>query len=342
MSKENITEVTAEDLNGIDFMNGQGNVSKKGQTVNVAFKGALAKYNGTFSQYDEILFIRNILDQLYEYQTERFIYKGLPKGLTKYRLESKLIENGSAVFVKINDNYVVANYSVDTFNMYNEPVIVRITEPKSPILNGKVVDLRSDLGHLIRNNERRTTILTKAQRYIKSMEKVLFQIEKNITSSAPKGIINLKNADIEFNEVNQAPVKNSMEQMINGQDTFYALRSKSIDDYDATGDNNEEIFIPIELTDRTESLIQNYTFLKENLKELVGASLNVHQKKERAIQDEISGQQGFSTSARQHAYNIRLNDIEEVNEKFGLSISIEYQPDVTPEEVEENNKKEEE
>lgn len=329
------TEITQEDMNGIDYLNGQGNVAKKSQTINVAFKGALAKYNGTFSQYEEIQFIRNILQQLYEYQTERFIYNNLPEGLTKYRLESKILENGSALIAKIGDNFVAVNYSVETINLYNEPVFVTILEPKSTSLNGKRVDLRGKDAHIIRNNEQRTTIQIRAYRYIKSMEKVLFQIEKNILSSAPKGIINLKNADIEFNEENQSPVKSSMEQMINGQDTFYALRAKSIEDYDATGDNTEQIFIPIELTDRTDSLIKNYTFLKEQLKELVGASVNIHQKKERAITDEISGQQGFSISASQHAFNIRLNDIEEVNEKFGLNIIIEYQPDITPEEQEE-------
>lgn len=327
-------EVTADDMNGIDYVNGEGKVNKKANTINVMFKGALAKYNNSFSQYDEMQFIKGILDQIYEYQIERFEYANLPEGLTKYRLESKILENGSAMVIAVNGEYHAVNYSVETTNLYNEPVLTSILEPKAPMLDGVKVDLRSGKAVIIRNNEKRETVLPKILRFVSAMEKILFQIEKNITSSAPKGILNLKNTEMEFNEENNSPEKNSMEHVINGQDTFYVLRTKTGEDYDAMGDNEDSLFIPVELTDRTDTLIKNYTFMKEQIKEIVGAAMNIHQKKERAITDEIGSQQGFSVSAKQHAYNVRVQDLDTLNKTFGLSVQIEFQLDTPPEDEE--------
>lgn len=328
-------EVTAEDLNAIDMMNGEGKVNKKANTINVMFKGALAKYNNSFSQYDELMFIKGILDQIYEYQVERFEYSNLPEGLTKYRLETKILENGSAMVINVNGEYHAVNYSVETTNIYNEPVLTSILEPKSSMLNGVKVDLRDKKAVIVRNNEKRETILPRILRFVGDMEKILFQIEKNITSSAPKGILNLKNTEMEFNEENNSPEKNAMEHVINGQDTFYVLRTKTGEEYDAMGDNEDSLFIPVELTDRTDTLIKNYTFMKEQIKEIVGAAMNIHQKKERAITDEIGSQQGFSVSAKQHAFNIRVQDLETLNKVFGLTVGIEFQLDTPPEEEQE-------
>lgn len=327
------TKITPKDLNGIDYMNSTASITKHAKTLNFTLngqelKGSLAKTGSTFSQYDELLFIQGIKEQIYNFHYERFIYTGLPRTLDHYRLESKLVEYGSVVIVKYGtDMYVAANYSILTINMYGEPVRVKVMEPKSSIINGREFDVTKDNAVIMRNSVSRMSPLILLWRYIRTLEKILFQIEKNLVASAPKGIINLKNKKIVFNEDQQAAVKQGMEQLINSQDTFFVLKNVSAKEFDSTGENEEPIYIPIELTDRAESLIKQFTFIKEQIKEQIGLMLNIHQKKERVLESEITQQQGFSAAQKQHALNIRKIDIEKVNEKFGLAITIENSDD---------------
>lgn len=328
-----------KDLNGIDYLNGRASISAKQLPVySSGLKGALARYNGSFSQYEEILYINSVRRQIYEYQTERFNYKNLPEGLDKYRFEDKVLENGSALLVKYMDRFYMFNYSMIDYNAYNEPIKVQITEPKSS-LNGKIINLQSSsIATIIRNNFMKRALFVDAQRFITDMEMILYQIEKNVRTSAPKGILNLKN--MEFEENGENPEKDSFETMINGQDTFYVLKTKPKNDQEFDADNEDSLFIPMELTDRTDSLLKNYEFMKEQLKELIGSEMNdTDDKKERKNLKEINNH-GLSNSSRQHAFNIRKIDIEKANKLFDINIAIEYQSDER-EDVEEEEDTEE-
>lgn len=335
-------EITYEDLNAQMAESSSVSVSKKGGEP-VAIKGtwysAYKKYAKQLDILKEKEFLEGMREDILKFEMERYEYSNLPEGLDKYRIENKLLMSGSVVFFKlVNGQYAVMNYTMIDYNIYDEPVIVEINEPKSS-MNGKRLNVAEGEGVIYRNNIFLNPSFVLVRRYINAMEKILFQIEKNITAAAPKGIINLKNSEMIFDDADNSAMKNSMEQIINSEDTFHAIRRA--EDYSATGENDDPIFIPLELRDRSDELIKLYTFAKEQIKEKIGASINIHQKKERAIVGEIDGQQGFSSSNRQHPMNLRLVDIEKINKAFNLNIVLEILPD-TVEETEEQGDKDKE
>lgn len=325
------TQIGEEDLNLVDQYNGSGSVSAKTELVfnaqGESLKGALKKYNGSFSMFDELQFIHQQKRQLFEYQTERYDYIALPLGLDKYKIEKKVIEDGSVLIVKVVDEYYALKYVIDTTDIYDEPRKVRVNEPKSSLHN-KVYDLANGDAIIIRNNQYRSVAFADAYRFIRVMEKTLYQMEKNLHTSAPKGLLNLKNAEIAWEEDGDSPYKDSMEMMINSPNTFFVIRNKSTDEQQLTADNSEPLYIPIEMTDRTDTLIKNYTFYKEQVKEIVGAGMNVLLgKKERVVTDELANQQSFANATFQHAFNIRKIDIEKFNKAFGENVEIVQQSD---------------
>lgn len=338
---ENKYEMKEADLNLYDAMNSKAVVNAKdgvpvlnNQDKNL--KGALGLYNGTFDVMLEFQWVKTFMEQLFELQAMNFEYKNLPEELNIFRIEYKPFRNGSSAWIKLNGKIYVVNYSIVEFNMYEEPTQIKIVEPKAKPLNNRIFKVGKDC-QIFRNNSRYVSSYVKVFRYVKAMERTLFQIEKNLLASAPKGILNLKNNVLNtgFQEPNEAPMKNSMENIINGQDTFYTMKGGK-DGYDPLSPE-EELFTPIELTDRTDSLITNYTFFKEQIKELMGKDINIHQKKERAITGEIDQQQGISQMTLQAMINIRKIDIENINREFGTNITVEL---VKPEQLEqEENEK---
>lgn len=347
MKNTKTTQITSDDMNAIDFMNGSGSVSSKDTIVvnadGESLKGALAKYNSTFSQYDEIQFIEMVRRQLFEFQIERFKYNNLPEGLDKFRLERKTIEHGSSLIIKVAEQFFSVRYSIIDFNMYDEPAIVKINEPKNKLLNGKQYDLRGSKPEAVifRNNQFMKPALTEAYRLIRLLEKIMYQIERNLVVSAPKGILNLKNNKLAFEEDGDAPLRDSLENIATGQNTFFVLKSVDTSSRNAFANNDEQIWIPMEFDDRTANLIMNYSFVKEQLKEIVGGQMNIlNGKKERLITDEVNKQQAFPNATMKHAFNIRQRDIEKLNSAYGTNISIEMEEDDS--DVEEPEQEEEE
>lgn len=323
-------EVTEKDLNAIDAMNGVASINNNEFPIVNAngegLKGALAIYNGSFSKYEKMMFIATKKRQLFEYQTERFNYEGLPKELNKYRLEQKTIENGSVLVIKEKGKFYALQYTVISRNIYKEPIKVIVNEPLSS-LNRKIYDISKGEGVIFRSNIDRKPLLSEAWRFIRIAESILYHIEKNIKSSAPKGIINPKDTELAFEEDTDSPERDSFEAMINNDNTFFVIKSKSSEDSSMFNGNEEKMFIPIELTDRTEMLIKNFAWVEAQLDKLIGAlAPTMNTKKERLTTGENENN-GISTAQRQHAYNIRKIDIDSINDLYKLNIVINYQSD---------------
>lgn len=331
---ESLTHIDETDLNGIDGLNSKAIVNSK-ENLPVLndkgeiLKGALSKlsiYQGQIRALEEQQWIETTRNQLFDLQAMNFEYQNLPEELDIIRIETKPYEFGSSAWIRIHEKIMVVNYAIKEFNLYDEPTTIEIVEPKAPAINGRRFVVGNNCS-IFRNNPKMISFYQKAYRYLKGMEKTLFQIEKNLTSSAPKGLINPKNNVLTsaFHEDNENPMQNSLEMIANGQNTFYQL--KAGDDINAMSDDNP-IFIPMELTDRTENLIKNYTFFKEQLKELLGESQNIHQKKERVNSQEMEQQRGLAEKTKRAMFETRLIDIERINKVFGTNIIVEMvEPD---------------
>lgn len=330
---EAMTTVKEDDLNGIDGLNSSASVNTKDglpalNDDGTMLKGALSKlsiYQGQLRALEEQQWIQTTKNQLFDLQAMNFKYNNLPEELDIIRIETKPFENGSAAWIRVFEKLFVVNYSIEEFNLYEEPTQIKVLEPKAPAIDGKIFTIGNNCS-IFRNNPKMISFYQKAYRFLKGMEKTLFQIEKNLTASAPKGLINPKNNKLStsFEEDNENPMQNSLELIANGQNTFYVL--KAGDDINAMQDDNP-IWIPMELTDRTENLIKNYTFFKEQLKELLGESQNIHQKKERVNTEELEQQKGLAEKTKLAMFETRRIDIERINKVFGTNIQIELVED---------------
>lgn len=333
--RENIIQVQEKDLNGIDALNGKGHASTKDgfeplDDSGNYLKGAIGKlsiFNSQVRALEEQQWIQMFKNQLFDLQAMNFKYSNLPEELDIIRIETKPFENGSSAWVRVLDKIYVVNYTTEEFNLYDEPTEIQVVEPKAQVINGKKFYIGKN-AEIFRNNPKMQSVFQKIYRYLKALEKTLFQIEKNLTSSAPKGLINPKNNTIQasFQEDNENPMQNSLEIIANGQNTFYELKSNSNLDVKNADDN--PIWIPMELTDRTENLIKNYTFFKEQIKELMGETQNVHQKKERVNTEELAQQRGLAEKTKRAMFETRLIDLKKINKTFGTNISVELvEPD---------------
>lgn len=328
MDEKFSTQVTARDLNLIDKMNGTGQVSKKGmQPVNEfgqTLKGALNKYQSNLNINKEQQWIKSTIDMFYTYQTEMFNYTNLPVELDKYRLEYKTLTNGSSAIVKINGKLYACNYTAKEFNMYAEPTIIQINEPKS-LLHQKIYDVYEGEAVLFKNNYVMSSTFTQVYRELEDLEKVLYKIEQNTMCAGKKYLMNATKGSIAVSPDN-TPLSNSLNE-------FLLSQNMAGEWHGAEGfTSKENAFFEIENVDNIDNLIRVYTFLKENIKEKLGGEINIHQKKERVITDEVENQQGLSVNINKERFGIRKICVEQLNEKFGTNIKIELS-----QEPEENN-----
>lgn len=325
-------KVNDKDLNGIDYLNGTSSLNFKGIEP-IKLTGSLSKsiyYNNPNITwlYDEWLFIQNEYNKVINFITEQWEYENLPDDLDKYILEYKILTNGIAYFIKIGNDIYIVNGSVIERDIYNRPLKI-ICNEESKLLNNKEFDI---FGY-IRNNRESQGIFRQIFRSISGMERTLFQIEKNLTSAAPKGvIINPKGEEPDTEEANSK--SDIFESITNSQNTFSEI-SLDINQQQTLkeimeGSNISNLFIPIELKDRTEQLLKNYTFFKENLKEIIGSAVgSINPKQERLITSETTAQQDLSDNNKAHLFNIRQNDIKNLNKKLNLNIVIKriYTPE---------------
>lgn len=328
------TNIENKDLNRIDQLNGTGEVSKKGmEPINdygESLKGALNKYQATLDFLQEQNWITTTIDMLYSYQTEMFEYQNLPTELNKYRLEYKVLSNGSAAIVKVNDKLYACNYTSKEFNMYKEPTIIQINEPKS-ILNQKIYDIYNGEAVLFKNNYTMTSTYSQIFREMKDLEKVLFKIEQNTMIAGNKYLLNKTKGAVGASPDNN-PLSNSLNSFLLGQD----LAGEWFGTDGFAG--KEEVFFTIKNEDNIDNLIRTYTFLKENIKEKLGGEINIHQKKERVITDEVEQQQGLAVNVNKERFGVRKLCIDELNEKFGTNILINLTGELLEEEtMEEDN-----
>lgn len=321
-----MTQVTDKDLNGVAALSGSGSISNDYALLGKGLKGRLAAYNyKIIRKSKEMIFLRTKINQVYEYQTERYKYSDLPKGLDKYKIENKVIKDGSCLIIKLGDTYYACNYVAIQWDIYNWPTQVKILEPRSSVLNGKEVSTNDPNVWLIRNNAKFISVFPFIFRLVDQMEKTLFQLEKNLLASAPKGIINPKNGTLSTIQDNEGAIEEAMEDIAKSENTFFFLNSQ--ENYEMSRENGEQIFIPLQLEDRTDTLIKQYLFLKEELKEMIGGIPNMIKKAERVQNGELQGQDSFAASSRQHGFNVREVDIKAINEKFNINIKLEYQSD---------------
>lgn len=331
---------TAEDLNGIAHLNAKGVVQtkdgipplKEGRSLGPLLNQKIAQHNAKIDNLETLAWLEMVKNQLFDLQVMNFEYENLPEELDIIRVEKKLYEKGSTAWIRVDGTIYVVNYVQKEWNLYNEPTAIQVVEPKAESLNGRLFNVADGDVVIFDNNPYRQASFLNIQRYIRGLERTLYQIEVNLTKAAPKGLILPKNNKLEtaFSEDGENPMADSLEWAINSEQTFYVL--KGGEDVNLM-EGQDQIFIPIELTDRTELLIKNFTFFKEQIKEAMGEAINIHQKKERVNSDEMAQQRGMAEKIKQSMFKCREIALDKINKTFSTNITIQL-VDVEPQEEE--------
>ena len=268
-------------------------------------------------------FEEKALSREYELLTEfknlainRFSWENLPIGLTSEQMENLLITRGEMMCFKDDKQgiFILPCFGTTDINVYGLP-----TEYEIKGENGRYTKTLSiDDGVLIKNNPMGSSDLPVLEIFAKRIDDVEMTQDVNLFQQCmPKVIL----AD----EDSKLTVKNIIDQIrkfkfvITGKKTLANNISQS-DVLDTSA--------PYVL----DKLQQQKQDLKNELLTYLGINNNNNIKKERMVVDEVNANNEYTSINLDLMYDLREKACKEINEKFGLNISVKKR------EVEENGK----
>ena len=365
-----------EDLNDINNLTGGGSIKadkrfgpvKDGEEGKEEYlKGALSPFKisnlskaqpivGNSDNYggNTLITIINFFNSLLENSMELLTWEGLPKGLDKYVLEYPLRTDGVVGVLKWKDTFYACNVSLDYtkesnnqfknignsfINVGYRPTTAKVVSINNENLKILLKDKPLKVGEeifIIRNTLNKSSMYTKAYRFLQLYEAIIFQIEKNNKVSAPKvGIIDDNPVDSGQSENNKKSWNNTVvsdnSAFVMNFNADLLSRLKEV--------NIKEPWFPMELKNQINELVTSFQWIKNELKELFGFEiLDLGGKKEKALNVEVNVSNGISKYYFIHMLNIRKNDIKPINEFFGLNIVVkDDQVDINQGKEEEKN-----
>lgn len=236
----------------------------------------------------------------------RFSWENLPIGLTSEQMENLLISHGQMMCFEDNKQgvFILPCFSTTELNVYGVP-----TEYEVHGENGKYTKTISiDDGVLIKNNPMGSSDLPVLEIFAKRIDDVEMTQDVNLFQQCmPKVIL----AD----EDSKLTVKNIIDQIrkfkfvITGKKTLANNISQS-DVLDTSA--------PYVL----DKLQQQKQDLKNELLTYLGINNNNNIKKERMVVDEVNANNEYTSINLDLMYDLREKACKEINEKFGLNISV--------------------
>lgn len=285
----------------------------------------IRKWYWIWSQYDRLI---NSL-------TSHFEYKGLPDEIKPHHIENILNKEGSGAFVKLNDKYVIVNYDTKKTNIYGEATNITISLPNK---HYDKKNFKADNFVIMCNNTQKSSTFNDTIQYLEGQYSALEALRRNNVTSQPKGIFLQKS----FTDENgtMKPIEMSLNAVAEGTNTFYTLSFADSElkyQKSMTMDNGiKDFFIPIEFTDRTDNLIKEVQFWKNEIYEQIGLKVNLSMdKKEKLITSEIQSNSSNSDDILDNKLKVRQSACDEINKKFGLNISVELKTDELEQEIQE-------
>lgn len=289
----------------------------KDNTLNHMFpKGYTTKAN-LKKDSRKYITIYNIWQQCIQIIAEHWDYEGLPEGLNKYIIEKMLNENGSVAWFKKYGKIYALPYTIKDKNLYGSPVKVTTKSDATDFNANEVTEFV-----IMNDTLDQIPLFNKIIAAVEASVSTLMELNKNLYAAAPKGLM-----IEELNSDDNNGVTDSLNTMIKSSQTFFSFKmsSEAINDFQQRISNNKgsQVYIPIELRDRTEELIKQYLFWQQHIKEIMGLDVDFNlDKPERKIVGEIATQQGKSYFINEHRFNMRKMAIDEINKKLGTNITI--------------------
>lgn len=255
--------------------------------------------------------------------TERYEWKGLPKEIKPYQLEKILNLFGQAVFFKVGNKYVVTQaVNSSLLNIYGEPTqvqpvalngksfpLVRVYEDVEQV-NGKYVEMKKD-GVLIKNNI--YSIPTYA--LIKPMiDRLCFIWESAGINAGLSRVLALVHCNKDISGV----VKSEIGKIMGGTRNGLAI----VSDKSNVLEKIEKLDLKVEYV--PDKYWEDFDNTFNLICEVVGITTDMNKaKKERVLTAQVESNDELTSIVAKGYLGYRKNSCEEINELYGLSMSVD-------------------
>jgi len=336
-SNDQTQEGIAQNTN--NFFSGVKRVSRGSQVFNHSYNTQKVDFQFSWARNNWITFWYQY--NLYIQQTiELLKYNNLPKGLDKYKLETILNNNGIVGILNVDDLFI----AVTVFNSLEEgndkekeakehyryfsgarpnyvKVIGDFPSIIKPIIKAKNNNFLVDKDiFIIRNDLYCHSSLILIGRYLQDWLEILNQFEQNITKALPKGLfITDSNSNLD-----ESLLKSTLNQFANNTDSFQPiiLDQSLLDKMVSMGLKTP--YIPVQFDDVTIMLKGLNDYFENKIKEILGhKTLQVSDKQQRLLTQEIETASTLSDFNLEHKVNLRNLDLEVFNKEFGLNVKVE-------------------
>ena len=294
------------------FTDKRGSVRKPMQRTAYDFE------NLSFWGYFNPTFGASIFLSLLNGLSSIFKWKNLPKEIPVEIMERFIISAGRVKLIKVASKYYVVHIAPIKWNSYYDTLKSTIIEPFLPGLNNKYTESFKNVE--IKNNNMGYSLGRSVFPFIQTIDETLFNLDTHSQLLTGKFAYLLDEAD-GLDEGERQILSDSINQfMINGNVIKVFEKSAAID--------GKMPIIKIEMDDSTDSFIQIVRFNMSKMYSAIGIpNDNFEDKKERKITSEINVQNILESSVIEDMLNVRQRAVEQINEVFGLNVSVEVNPD---------------
>ena len=236
-----------------------------------------------------------------------FSYKNLPKFIDVAYMNKQLLRNGGIAFFKdelISDEPIALPYTnIGKLDVYGRPTKIQVISR-----NGYSRTLKQDEFVIMYDNNGRYPLWMDILQYAERMAQCTRTIDINIAQQKTPRVWKTKQEK-----------EKSIKDLINNVDGYENL-VLTYQDIDL--DDTQCIMSPAPyVADKID--LEKDKIYNEFLR-LIGIANLSYQKKERNISDEIQAMQGGTIASRFSRFEPRKRAIDEINEKFGTNIEVEY------------------
>lgn len=251
-----------------------------------------------------------------------FDWRGLPDELTPIDLESKLIRNGTVAIISVEGVLCAVNYTTVKYNIYNQPLVIRVNENKSKKLHMREF---SDGEFVIINHQpSRLGLFNQIIPYLAAWENAFYKLTKNTSQSGTHLLIenlgDTANNASDAAALETATLSGQNVHLVNGYNP--AEDKRIIDRIDN-----------LQIESMHEATLMTLDYYESLIKTIIGLNIDFTKKKERLVSGEIENSQALTEQASIMYLGCRTIAVAKINQTFKVNWSVDLnRPEVVVEE----------
>ena len=276
----------------------------------------------------------SLFTQILDGMQQIFLWENLPENMTSGNLERTLISAGRIKFIKVGKTFQYVRIAPTKWDKDNNCLESVIVEPFLPNLTGKKTEIFNSVE--IKTNQIGESLITRIWPFLLGVAEQYRGLIINARALRGKGLVELPDVDTNQNfetsdSGNHILETETPEDEFNnwllGENPFKVIK---------TGMMGDAIFTNFDFTDNTPAFLTTAgTFWNALLNSIGIPSNNVEGKQERLIVGEISIQNILQSKMLEAMLEYREFAAKQINEVFGLNVSVKVNIEAeSPEEPE--------